>query len=138
LKFYATQPSRNRLQEDVLAFVSLLRWQRDEQAEKMVLSTASAPAAASLRAALAKAGLVEIGEADGPWREGVDDPLDPYGPEASRQVEFAALKGPLRVSYRVCWRGEPTPVVGRFSVEPRGAGSTLAFAGFELAPPRKK
>lgn len=135
MKFYATEPSRTRLQEDVLAFVSLLRWQRDEQAERMVLSTAGSPAASSLHAALVKAGLAQGEDAapDGPWRDRVDDPLDPYGPESARHVEFAALKGPLRVNYRVSWAGTPSGVVGRFTVEPRGAGFTLGFSGFEVA-----
>jgi hypothetical protein len=134
LKFYATEPSRGRLQEDVLAFVSLLRWQRDEQAEKMVLSTAGGPAAVSLHTALVKAKLAQ-GEheaPDSPWRDRIDDPLDPYGPESARHVEFAALKGPLRVNYRVSWGGAPSHVVGRFTVEPRGAGFTLGFSGFEV------
>lgn len=138
MKFYATRPSRQRLAEDVRAFVSLLKFQRDEQAQRMIVG--DGPAAPALHAALAAAGLTASLEDPGPeggWRERLDDPMDPYGPEAARAVEFEP--GPAKepfgdALYRVFWNREPTPVIGRFRAEPKGAGFTLRWVGFERRP----
>jgi hypothetical protein len=138
VKFYATRPSRQRLAEDVRAFVSLLKFQRDEQAQRMIVG--DGPAAPALHAALAAAGLtarLEDPGVDGPWRDRLDDPLDPYAPEAARAVDFEPGKGKEPFGdalYRFSWAGEPTVVIGRFRAEPKGAGFTLRWAGFEKKP----
>lgn len=138
MKFYATRPSRQRLAEDVRAFVSLLKFQRDEQAQRMIVG--EGPAAPALHAALAAAGLTATLEdpgPDGPWRDRLDDPMDPYGPEAARAVDFEPGQGGVPFGdalYRIYWGREPTPVVGRFRAEPKGAGFTLRWAGFEKRP----
>ena len=135
MKFYATRPSRQRLAEDVRAFVSLLKFQRDEQAQRMIV--ADGPAAPALHAALAEAGLaarLEDPGPEGPWRSRLEDPMDPYGPEAAKAVEFEAGKGQEPFGdalYRIHWDREPSPVVGRFRAEPKGLGFTLRLVGFE-------
>lgn len=130
LKFYATQPSRARLEEDIRAFVSLLKFQRDEQAGELVLATV--PCATSLHRALDGAGLLlglDDRGIDGPWREKLEDPLDVYGPAEAKQVSFSSAKA---ARYGVHFEGKSTRVIGRFEVQPRGAGFTLGFLGFEI------
>lgn len=138
MKFYATRPSRQRLAEDIRAFVSLLKFQRDEQAQRMIIG--DGPAAPALHGAMAAAGLTDSlddGGLEGPWRERLDDPMDPYAPEAVKAVDFEPGKGKEPFGdalYRFHWAGAPCPVVGRFRVDTRGAGFTLRWVGFETKP----
>ncbi len=131
MKFYATPPSRARLQEDVNAFVSLLKFERDEQAEKMVLSTATLPPSRALYEALGKAKLTQAladPGFEGEWRTHLEDPADPYGPEAAKEVRFLGTGEAIATLW---WKRAPTSIIGRFKVVPKGAGFSLGFSGFE-------